>query len=60
MEPKYVTVQVTRPAREALHRLQLNLSAAAGRRLTLTETLRAACAVAEAHPAEAVEAIPAD
>jgi hypothetical protein len=57
MAAKYVTVQITRPARAALHRLQLLLSADAGRRLTLAETVAAASVVAERHRSEAVKAL---
>jgi hypothetical protein len=60
MPTQYVTVQVTPDAREALRRWQLQLAAAAGRRLSLGDALRAACTVAEAHTAEAVEALAAD
>lgn len=57
MPTKFVTVQVTAPAREALRRWQLVASAAAGRRLSLGDAIMAAVAVAEQHPSEAVEAL---
>lgn len=53
----YVSVNVSRPARNALQRLTLNVSAAAGRRLTLSEVLLGAVAVAKDHPDEHVAAI---
>jgi len=60
MPTKFFTVQVTAPAREALRRWQLDLSAAAGRRLSLGDAIMAAVTVAQAHPSEAVEALTTD
>lgn len=47
-KPRYVSMQLTEPTRERLQRAQLNLSAAVGRKLTLSELVTAALDVAEA------------
>jgi hypothetical protein len=56
----YVSLHVTREARAALQRLQLDLTPLAGRRLSLADALLAAVAVAAAHPDEAAAALTSD
>lgn len=52
---RYITVSLTLPARSALQSGALQFSAKAGRRLTMSDVVIAALAVAEAHPDEVVE-----
>jgi len=60
MPTRFVTVQVTLPAREALRRWQLQASADAGRRLSMGDALMAAITVAERHRDEAIAALSPD
>jgi len=60
MVAKYVSLHVTSEARASLQQLSLRLSLAAGRRLSLAETLLAAVAVAERHHDEALAALSPD
>lgn len=48
----YVSTNLTVPARDALQRLTLNVSAKAGRRISMSATLLAVVAVADGHAAE--------
>jgi hypothetical protein len=59
MATKYVSLHVAPPARAALQRLQLDLSADVGRRLSLGDAIMAAVAVAEQHRSEAAAALTA-
>lgn len=53
----YVSVNLTVPARNELQQATLRLSAAAGRRLSLSAVLLAALAVANVHGDEFKEAV---
>lgn len=53
----YVSVNLTRPARNALQRLTLRRSADVGRRLTLSDVLLTAVAVADADAEAHIAAI---
>jgi hypothetical protein len=57
---EYVSLRVSRATRDALQQLQLRWSADVGRRLTLTEVVDTAAALAQQHSAEAVEALTSD
>jgi hypothetical protein len=52
---KYVSMQLTEPAREQMQRTQLNVSAAVGRRLTMSAVALAVYAVAERHQDEVIQ-----
>jgi hypothetical protein len=53
----YVSAHLTEEARDALRRLTLNASAAAGRRVSQSEVVLAALAVVDLHPDEFSEAL---
>lgn len=52
MAPTYASLKIAPAARDALQRLALNMSADAGKRLTMSDALIAAVSVAERHPDE--------
>jgi hypothetical protein len=60
MAAKHVTVRVDPAVRSAVQQLQYRLIAEAGRPLSMGDVILAAVAVAEAHTAEAVEALTSD
>jgi hypothetical protein len=52
------SITVTEPAADALRRLSYHLTAAAGRRVTLSDALAAACKLAAANVTAAAAALP--
>jgi len=56
---KFVPVNLTLPARHALQQAALALSAAAGRRLSMSAVLLAMASVAQNYPDEVLAALPA-
>lgn len=57
MPSEYVSVHVKRATHTALQAAQLRLSAEVGRRLTMTDVVRAGLELLERHHAEAVAAL---
>lgn len=53
----FVNVNVTRESRDALRTLAYTLTGQAGQRVTLSDALRAACAVASQHQDAALAAL---
>lgn len=57
MATEYVPIRITSASRAALDRLVFQLTGPAQRRVTLSDAIEAACAVASEHIPEAVDAL---
>lgn len=57
MATEYVPIRITSASRTALDQLVFQLTGAAQRRVTLSDAITAACAVASAHLPEAADAL---